>query len=145
MRTNDLPCAEDINYWKTGKSSPDIWIDRAKRQIENLGGKVLMEGFGSDSITGRAAFLLTFEIGGDRFKVTWPVLFSRTGNERAARIQAATMLYRDIKAKCMSAAVLGAQAAFFSFLALPDGRVAAELAVPELLENMPRLLEGGRE
>lgn len=115
-------------------------MDRAKKQIAALGGTVLAEGFGSEPTTGRAAFMLAFEIGGDRFKIVWPCLPSKDGNEGAARIQAATMLYRDVKAKCVSATVLGTRAAFFSFLLLPDGRTATEVTMPELAEAWPRLL-----
>ena len=50
--------AENVNYWKTSKSSSDTWIDRTKGQIEQLGGRVLMEGFGNEPTTGRAAFAL---------------------------------------------------------------------------------------
>jgi len=135
----EQPNAEDVNYWKTSRSSPDAWMDKTKRQIEHLGGQVLMEGFGSEPITGRAAFMLAFRIGNDKFKVIWPVLPSKSGNERAARIQAATMLYHDIKAKCISSAVLGTRAAFFSFLLLPDGRTTAEVSTPELMQAIPEL------
>ena len=131
--------AEDVNYWKTGKSSPDAWMDKTRRQIKHLSGQVLMEGFGSEPVTGRAAFMLAFEIGGDKFKAIWPVLSSKGGNEKAARVQAATMLYHDVKARCISAAVLGTRAAFFSFLLLPDGRTAAEVSTPELMQVIPEL------
>lgn len=131
--------AEDVNYWKTSKSSPDTWMGRAKCQIERLGGQIQLEGFGSEPVTGRAAFMLTFVIGNDRFKIIWPVLLSKNGNERAARVQAATMLYHDIKTKCISAAVLGTRAALFSFLMLPDGRTTAEVSTPELMQAMPEI------
>ncbi len=85
--------AESVNYWKTSKSSPDTWMEKTKRQIEKLGGQVLMEGFGRESVTNRAAFVLAFAIGEDRFKVVWPVLPSKSGNEKAAKVQAVTMLY----------------------------------------------------
>jgi hypothetical protein len=131
--------AEEVNYWKTSRASSDAWMDKTKRQIEKLDGNVLMEGFGSEPMTGRAAFVLAFEIGGDRFKIVWPVLPSKGDNEKAARIQAATMLYHDVKAKCISSAVLGPRASFFSFLMLPDGRTAAEASVPELAQTIPNL------
>jgi hypothetical protein len=133
----ESPFAEDVNYWKTSKSSPDIWIGKARRQIEKLGGRVLAEAYGSDSTTGRAAFMLAFEIADDRFKVTWPILISKSGNDRAARVQAATMLYHDVKARCISSAVLGPRTAFFSFLLLPDGRAAMEVSTPELTDAIP--------
>jgi hypothetical protein len=136
---NETPYAEDINYWRTSRSSPDTWMDKTKRQIERLGGQVLAEGYGSEPATGRMAFVLAFQIGGDQFKVVWPALPSKTNNERAARIQAATMLYHDIKAKCISSAVLGVRTAFFSFLMLPNGRTAAEATAPELARAIPGL------
>jgi hypothetical protein len=134
--------AEDMNYWKSGSSVPDTWLDRAKKEIKAAGGKVVSEAFGSDA-TGRAAYMLEFAFADERYRVVWPVLRSRTNNERAARIQAATCLYHDIKAKCVSAKVHGPRAAFFQYLALPDGRTAAQLAAPELTTTWPKLLTSG--
>ena len=133
----ELPYAETLNYWKTGKSSPDAWIEKARRQIEKLGGVVTGEAFGRDG-NGRAAYMLSFEIGGDAFRVVWPVLpVKNPRDERAARVQAATMLYHDVKARCLAAAVLGARTAFFAYLMLPDGRQAAEVGIPELARLSP--------
>ena len=87
--------------------------------------------------------MLGFEIESDRYKVIWPVLPSKSGNEQAARRQASTMLYHDIKAKCLTAKVMGSRSAFFSYLMLPDGRVAAQLATPEIADAFPPLLTGG--
>lgn len=140
-RSLDLPFAEDINYWKTGRSAPDIWIERAVRQIEALGGEVVSEAFGRDG-DGRGAFMLAFKLNGDGFKVVWPVLPSKRGEEKAARVQAATLLYHDVKAKAITASVLGSRVAFFAHLALPDGRTASEVATPELTNAIPLLLQG---
>lgn len=138
----ELPYAEEINYWKTGRSSPDTWIERTIKQIEKFGGKVLTEAFGSEPTTGRSAFMIGFEINSDKFKVVWPVLPTKAGgNERAARIQAATMLYHDVKARCISATVLGSRKAFFSYLLLADGKTASETALSELSKGIPKLLE----
>lgn len=131
--------AEDIgHYWKTSRTSPDIWLARATAQIEEAGGTVQQEAFGRAG--DRAAFMISFTVAGEFYKLIWPVLPSKTGDERAARIQAATMLYRDVKARCMSAKVLGVRAAFFNFLLLADGRTAGEVATPELPEMVPKLL-----
>lgn len=133
--------AEDIkHYWKTSSSSPDSWMIKARRQIEKLGGKVLAEGHGSQ--LGQEAYMLGFEIEGERYKVVWPVLPSKSDDQIAARRQATTMLYHDIKAKTISAAVLGVKAAFFSYLLLPDGRATLELATPELTDAFPKMLGG---
>jgi len=137
----DQQFAEDVKtYWKTSNSSPDTWMKRAAREIEKAGGEIIGEAFGAEVSTGRSAYLLSFKIGDDHFKVVWPVLPSRTGNTGAARRQAATMLYHDVKARAVSSRVLGGRAAFFSYLLLPDGRVANQAAVPELLSAIPRLL-----
>jgi len=136
----ELPYAEDIkHYWQTSQSSPDVWIERARKLIEDLGGQVLAEGFGS--MENHSAYMLAFEIKGDKFKVAWPVLPTHTSSKtQAAKRQAATMLYYDIKAKCMTASVLGARVAFFSYMLLPDGRTTSELGRPELVEAFPKLL-----
>ena len=123
--TKELPYAEDINYWKTGQSSPDSWMGKSVRLIQGLDGFVIAEAFGKDA-SGSSAFMLAFEIEGNEFKVVWPVLPSKSGNEKAARTQAATMLHHDIKAKCISATVLGVRVAFFSYLLLGDGRTTTE-------------------
>ena len=136
---NKLPFGEEVNYWQTSQSSPDRWMEKTKKQILKLGGLILMEGFGSEPVTGRSAYMMAFEIEEDKFKVVWPVLPSKRENEIAARRQAATMLYHDIKAKCLSAVVLGARTAFFSYLLLPDGRTAVEASLSELAEGIPSL------
>ena len=127
-----LPYGESINYWKTSRSGSDIWIDRAKAQIEKFGGKVLAEGFGSNA-EGRAAFMIGFQMDSEKFKAVWPVLPTEyEKDQKAARVQAATLLYHDVKGKCISASVLGARTAFFSYLMLPDGRTAIEATEKEL-------------
>ena len=133
--------AEEIgNYWKTSRTSPDRWIEKARDEIARAGGLVLAEGFGNEPQTGRAAYMLAFELGGDHFKIIWPVLLSKMGYGGAARIQAATALYREVKAACVKAKFLGNRAAFFAYLLLPDGRTASQASVPELLEALPKLL-----
>jgi len=137
-----LPYAEDVNYWQTGKSSPDTWIDNAQKEIKAIGGKILGWAFGMESGTGRAAYMMEFELTGERFEVVWPVLPTRSGkNEASARTQAATMLYHDIKARCVSAKVIGKRSAFFGYLLLPDGRTAAHVATPELAIALPEMFQ----
>jgi len=139
----ELPYAENVNYWQTSQTSPDSWIDKTKKLLEGFGGNVLVEAFGNEPTSGHAAFMLLFEIEGDKFKVIWPVLTSQSGKERAARIQAATLLYHDVKAKCLTARVFGARRAFFQYWQLPDGRAASDLAGPELLQAIPALFLPG--
>lgn len=134
--------AETVNYWKTGQSSPDTWLDHAKTEITAVGGKVLADGFINEASSGRASFMLAFELDGERFKVLWPVLESKTGNLRAARIQSATALYHEVKAACVKLRFLGARSAFLAYWMLPDGsgRTASEVT---LEDDLPQLL-GGR-
>lgn len=136
--------AEDVNYWKTGNSSADTWLENAKREIRAAGGKVAGEAFANESATGRASFLLAFELQGEQFKMLWPVLQSKTRNEKAAKIQAATALYHEVKAACVKAKFLGARAAFFAYLMLPNGQTVSEAGGPELVKALPQLL-GGKE
>lgn len=131
--------AEDINYWKTSRTPPDTWIDKAKGEINRAGGQIIAEGFVSEILSNRMAYMLAFSFGDNQFKLVWPVLSSKAGNEKAARIQAATMLYHDVKARCVSAKVRGFRAAFFSYLMLADGRTGPEVADEELLEKLPML------
>lgn len=131
--------AEDLNFWQTGRSSPDEWIEKARDQIEGLGGRILAEAFGSDG-EGRAAYILGFEIAGDKFKTVWPVVKSRSGNALAEKRQAATTLYHVVKAKCLEAVVRGPRVAFASDLLLPNGRTIAETSSPELMHALPLML-----
>lgn len=140
--------AEELNYWKTGSSHPDTWIERAKGEIKSAGGTWIAEAFGSEAQTGRSAYMVEFQFGQDRYKLTWPVLVCRAkspANERAAKVQAATMLFHDVKARCVTAKVMGARSAFFSYLMLPDGRTAAQAATPDLARLFPKMLTVGTE
>jgi hypothetical protein len=136
--------AEDIgNYWQTSKSGPDSWIDKAKKEIASIGGKIITELYGMDE-TGRSAFSLVFSIGADTFKIVWPVLPSRTGNERAAKVQASTMLYHDVKHKVVMAKVKGTRTSFFEYLMLPDGQTMSNVSGDRLLELAPRMIGSGK-
>ncbi len=137
-----LPYAEDIkHYWKTSSISPDSWLMKTADLIKKSGGKILSEAFGT--AMGRGAFMLTFEVKGEQFKIIWPVLPSRGKDEMSARRQAATLMFYDVKAKLMTAAVLGFRTAFFQYVLLPDGRTAGEMAAPELAYSFPPMLRNG--
>lgn len=143
--TNDShPYAEDVNYWRTSKSSPDLWLARIKELIRKAGGRVLADGFGHDAISGRGAYMVGFDLAGQPYKIVWPILTSKTGDEVSAKRQAMTMMYHDVKSRIVSAKVLGLRAAFFSYLMLPGGQTASQLAVPELLDALPTFLGGHR-
>jgi hypothetical protein len=130
--------AEDVgHYWKTSRASPETWLEKAGKEIGRAGGVVEAEGFGREG--DKAAYMLKFRLGGDGFKIVWQVLPSRGGDGRAARIQAATALYHDVKSRCVSAKWMGKRAAFLSYLELPDGRTASQASAPELLAGIPQM------
>ena len=52
------------------------------------------------------------------------------------------MMFHDIKAKCVSADVLGVRTSFFSWLALDDGRSMFQLSNTEISQSAPQLLLG---
>lgn len=134
-----LPYGEELPYWQTGRSDPQKWLDMTAKELRRAGGRIMGEAYGNDLSTDRAAYMLQFELGGEAYKIVWPVLPSRSRNEKAARLQAATMLYHDTKARCVAARVLGPRAAFFTYLLLPDGRTAAQAATPELAAQLPAI------
>jgi len=124
---------EKISYWKTSKSSPDTWLDRTVKLIEDYGGTLLNQVQGTDHTTGNAAFMIIFKLEGSTFKVIFPVLKPKNQSDmKAAKIQAATILYHDIKARLVSSIILGARNVFFGNLLLDDGMTAAELENPRL-------------
>lgn len=139
---SDQVYAEDVNYWKTSKSSPDVWLARTRVLIAKAGGVVLAEGYGSEPQTGRGLVMLSFALGGDRFKLVFPILLTRGGDDQAARRQAATILHHDVKSRCVTAKVLGGRAAFFSYLMLPGGKSVSELGAPDLVQVLPSFLGG---
>lgn len=137
----NFPYAEDINYWKTGKSTPDTWLDKAENIIEKLGGNVTIRAIGKTE--GRKAFLIEFTFGEDKFRALWPVLSTKfvcKDEARATERQAATLLYHDVKARSLRCAIFGARNAFFDFLLLEDGRTVSQLSCPELMGSMPKML-----
>ena len=143
--TNNMPFAEEVNYWKTSTTSTDTWLEKTSKMITSIGGKVLAEGFVNENVSGRSAFMITFELDENSFKLVWQVLKSKTNNPKAARVQAATALYHDVKAKCMRAVWAGARTAFMEWLVLPDGKTASELSNPEIADTFPKLFSGRQD
>lgn len=133
--------AENVgHYWKTSRTGIEGWQEKTERQIKAAGGKVTGEGIVRQGE--QAAIMVAFELGGDAFRLVWPVLHSNSGNRRAAQIQAATALYHDIKARCVRAKFVGSRPAFIDALLLPDGRTVSEASLPELMQDVPQLLGG---
>jgi hypothetical protein len=141
----DRPYANEVNYWRTGESAPDTWIDKAKRDLRGLGAKIIGHMVVEDEEHGRYAYCLAFVLQGERYQIKWPVLQPRPGTKGGlldAKRQAATALYYDVKAMCTKAKFLGAKPAFMMFWQLPDGRTAAEAGNAELADVLPAIVAG---
>jgi len=135
---------EKLPYWKTSQSSADTWLDRTVKLIVDFSGEVMNLAQGVDYRSGQAAFMIVFRLQGDVFKIVFPVLEPKNkGDVRAAKIQAATILYHDVKARLVSSMILGARNVFFGNLLLENGATAAELENPELSINRILRIESG--
>lgn len=140
------PIPEELRYWKSGTSTPDVWINKTIRILEEYGAVFHYKAFGKDG--DKKAYVMEFSIGGERFKLVWPVLIPQKEKDMlAAQRQAATMLHHDIKARLMYATVHGTRNAFLPMLLVPDssGRLLAmgEIATPELKDRIPKMLSSG--
>lgn len=133
--------AEDVNYWKTGRSDVDTWIERAKKEIRAVAGVVHGSGSYTDDATGRGVIFIRFSFGNDEFNLKWVVLESKAGDIAAARRQAATALYHDVKAACVKLKFFGARAAFLPYLLLPDGsgKNLMEASGTDMIKLLPAL------
>lgn len=135
----NLPAAEDVNYWRTGRSAVDSWIDKCCRLIDEVGGTIIQKGMIWQN--GDSVCLLAFSIDGESYRVGWPVLKTRAGDsdDPAARIQAATFMYHDVKAKVMIAKVLGPRCAFIGNLMVTKNSTVGELNNLQLQKALPQL------
>jgi hypothetical protein len=128
--------AEEVNYWKTSVKSPDSWLEDTKTLIQSIGGKVHSDMIAT--MEGKTAIMIGFAVGEDRYKIVYPILAIRKESDRvAAKRQAATALYHEVKALIVSAKFRGVRGAFMSYLVLPDGRTAGDLTAPEISEAIP--------
>ncbi len=126
-----------LPYWKTGRSSPDEWLRKAIREIDKVGGKVNESGIIRQQ--DNEVVLVGFKLEGDQFRLVWPVLAHDPRENQAAVRQAATMLYHDVKSRCVAAMVKGARWAFHAEMVLPNGMQAGSLSDGELMKCLPEM------
>lgn len=133
----DLPSAEDVNYWKTSQASADSWIDRITKMLDRHGGRVVSTIIGHKN--DMAAIMFVFELDSSMFKIVWPILDTRDGevNSLAARRQAATFIWHDVKARLMNRQVWGGRKAFLAYL-LPEGSTNSLMEMSD--QDITRLL-----
>jgi len=125
---SDTLYADMLPYWQTSTTSPDIWLDKAKQEIVKAGGKATKQAYIEDG--GIAQYMLGFSVSENSYIITWPVMRPRKpADMRAAKIQAATMLYHDVKSRCISARVLGFAPTFMQYL-IVDGQPMARKYLP---------------
>lgn len=139
---NNLPEAESLPYWMTSRTDPEAWFERIENLLEANGGKLNGRAMVKEP-SGNTVFALSFSFGPERFRVFWPALPSKKGNSRAARVQAATMIYHDVKERLVRLRIFGPRSAFADWLILPDGRTFNEVTNEEFANALPRLLTGG--
>lgn len=133
---SDIVYGEDVNYWKTSAKSPDSWLEDTKELIQSIGGKILSDMIAT--MDGKSAIMIQFQIAEDRYKIVYPILAIRKEADRtAAKRQAVTAMYHEVKALIVSAKFRGIRGAFHSYLVLPDGRTAGDLSAPEIAEAIP--------
>ena len=138
--------AEDLPYFQTGKSAADTWLEKVETEIKRAGGKVRSSGYVSDAVRG-SAYMVQFDLEDMTFRVVERVLESKTKNDKAAKIQAATTMYHDIKARMVTARRKGARVAFLAELLLPSGQTVGEIEHGSFLDlvagnDSPLLLTG---
>ncbi len=138
---HDLPFAQDVNYWQSGRTAVDVKIDGVSSMIVDVGGSILSRG---NVARGEAEMIfIEFSLDGSAYRIAWPILpidSDRNGKEPAARIQAATLMHHEVKSICVKAKVFGPGAAFVPYLLLENGRTVVESAAPEIAAAMPKLL-----
>jgi hypothetical protein len=133
--------AEDLPYWQTSKVSAETWREKAEIEIKRAGGMITSSGDVMQNA--KSAVFIAFSLDSEPYRVAFPVLESKKGNQKAAKVQAATMMYHDIKARCVALRVLGARTAFGGYRVLPDGRTDGHVSTPELAAVLPLMLVGG--
>lgn len=60
--------------------------------------------------------------------------------ELITRVQAATMLYHDVKSRCVSARVMGIRSAFMGYLLFENGQTASQMSNADYLMLVPNIL-----
>jgi len=118
--------AEGFPYWKTSKSSADSWLEKCETEIKRAGGSVAASGFINSAISG-SAYMIEFDLDSNRFRLVERVLDSRSGDSKAAKVQAATTMYHDLKGRMISARRKGARTVFLAELVLPSGQTVGEM------------------
>lgn len=133
-----LPFANELPYFKTGKSSAESWVLKTEKLIESAGGIVHTRLMGKS--LGLEGIMIQFAIEGSQFKLTWPVLpVEKMIDESAALRQCGTMIYHDTKARINRIRIFGPKVVFADWLILENGQTLAqshESLISGMLNNL---------
>ncbi|MHC1733425.1 MAG: hypothetical protein AB9888_15510 [Bacteroidales bacterium] len=132
--------AEYTNYWRSSRNPAEYWIDKAVAELKKIDATIKSQYFGDED--GKSAYVLTVSIEGNDYRIVWPVMpceYASDDNRKAARVQAATMIYHDIKARCISSQAIGIRTAFMPFLVVNNGKSLCELDTEEIVAYLPAL------
>lgn len=135
--------AEEVDhYYKTSTRSPETWFEMCRNLITKKGGKIIRWANADDS--GKEVFIIQFSYGQTQYRMHWNVLPTR-GSAIAARRQAVTALYHDIKAALVRAEWFGFDKAFVAWREIGDGRTMSDVTKEEIGSALPKLLPPPKE
>ncbi len=132
--------AEEAPYWKTSRTAAEDWVEKAKRVIVGAGGRVLADMV--LNVEGKTTYVIKFAMAIDgqerEYRIDWPVLKSRAGDERAAKVQAATVLYHAVKSLLLLAIPYGPRASHLIWELMPDQKTTVlQAAAQEFQPLLP--------
>lgn len=131
--------AEEVGaYYNTSRRTPDTVFAMTKKLIEKRGGWVTRSANIQDG--DNELFLIEFIYDKKVYRLSWPVLPTRK-SALAARRQAATAQYHDVKAALVRADFMGFERAFKTWLAIDAKRTVSDLTHEEISSALPKLLE----
>ncbi|MEO1417526.1 MAG: hypothetical protein AAFW00_19740 [Bacteroidota bacterium] len=135
--------ANDLPYWKTGKSSAESWMNKTEKLITEAGGEVDTRISGKPN--GKEAILFIFMLEGARYKILWPVLPTKKIDEQPAALrQCATMIYHDTKARVLRLKIFPPKVVFSDYLIGPNGQTLAEIGqadIPKALIQISKSIQ----
>lgn len=132
----ELPYAEELNFWKTSKSSADKWLNDAEDIIAKFGGTVTLRAKGRAGEN--QAYAFQFSHNNDRFKILYPVLPTKNGDVRSAERQCCQFIFYEVKNRSIQVKIFGFKSAYFEFLMLEDGQTVREHSTD--MSDMVKLL-----
>lgn len=142
---NKLPFGEDIgHYWRTSKKDAGYWLNSVRDMIVSIPGCKVLKKVDYEE-NDQNFFLVEFTVGLDWFKIIYPVLPVRQLKDReAARVQAVTLMFHEVKSRMMLIKIFGIHYAFLNYLVADNGKTVSQMAVPELAK-LPILLDAPRQ